>query len=320
MAQSVAFTENWQKLGIILDKGFLPEWASSYVQHPTVLLNKENPDAIFIYFATRDWNNQSFPIRAEYNVKNMEVVSVSTEPVLMLGKPGSFDEYGVMPSSFIDTSEGLLMYYFGVSQDKNYPIRNAIGVAKSLDNGKTFHRFVNGPVLDRGPEVPLFASSPCVAQREASLWEMFFLRGIKWEHNTDTWRAFYDVALAESKNGIHWDVQPKSELELVDGECAIARPYIVQDALFRCDDSIGTRMYFCSRRAKARYSLGVAHWDKITKAFKRGKLNLFGESSGWDLEEQAYPCQFVWNNNEYLLYNGNNFGEGGLGIARRVMS
>ena len=36
---------------------------------------------------------------------------------------------------------------------------------------------------------------------------------------------------------------------------------------------------------------------------------------GWDSEMQCYPHLFSCDGNIYLLYNGNNFGRNGFGIA-----
>ena len=82
-------------------------------------------------------------------------------------------------------------------------------------------------------------------------------------------------------------------------------------------------MYFCYRDAfgfrhdrSRSYRIGYAcSFDLVN--WKRND-NLAGidvSDHGWDSEMICYPHVFECNNNVYMLYNGNDFGKYGFGLA-----
>jgi hypothetical protein len=38
----------------------------------------------------------------------------------------------------------------------------------------------------------------------------------------------------------------------------------------------------------------------------------------WESEMQAYPHVFDWNDSRMMLYNGNGFGQSGIGLAKMM--
>jgi hypothetical protein len=59
------------------------------------------------------------------------------------------------------------------------------------------------------------------------------------------------------------------------------------------------------------YSDDLIHW---TRDDDHAGITLSKE--GWDSEMMCYPNIFESENNIYLLYNGNNFGKNGFGLAK----
>ena len=41
------------------------------------------------------------------------------------------------------------------------------------------------------------------------------------------------------------------------------------------------------------------------------------DDNGWDSEAVTYPYVFMHKNKQYMLYNGNNFGKTGFGLATK---
>ena len=82
-------------------------------------------------------------------------------------------------------------------------------------------------------------------------------------------------------------------------------------------------MYFCYREAtgfrkdKTRgYRLGYAYsLDLITWIRDESKIGIKFSEEGWDSEMMCYPHIFKCDDKVYLLYNGNEFGRYGFGIA-----
>ena len=85
-------------------------------------------------------------------------------------------------------------------------------------------------------------------------------------------------------------------------------------------------MYFCYRAAVGfrksateGYRLGYAHSTDLENWYRADELagETFGKN-GWDEHMQCYPSTFTLNNEIYLLYNGNEFGRNGFGLAKLI--
>jgi hypothetical protein len=73
-------------------------------------------------------------------------------------------------------------------------------------------------------------------------------------------------------------------------------------------------MWFCARGDS--YRLGYAEsadglaWERHDE-----RAGLEPSDEGWDSEMIAYPCVFDRHGERYLFYNGNGYGETGIGYA-----
>ena len=82
-------------------------------------------------------------------------------------------------------------------------------------------------------------------------------------------------------------------------------------------------MYFCFRQAtdfrtnpSRGYRIGYAYSTDLmnwTRDDEKGGFQISAE--GWDSEMNCYPHIFSCDEKVYLLYNGNQFGKHGFGIA-----
>jgi hypothetical protein len=75
----------------------------------------------------------------------------------------------------------------------------------------------------------------------------------------------------------------------------------------------GYRMWFAVRGEA--YEIRVAesadgvHW---TRQLEGG---LRGSGSGWDADMVEYPALFTYRGRQYMLFNGNDYGRTGVGLA-----
>ena len=82
-------------------------------------------------------------------------------------------------------------------------------------------------------------------------------------------------------------------------------------------------MYFCYREAtdfrenkERAYRIGYATSDDLHNWSRNDNLaGIDVSSNNWDSDMMCYPHVFVCNNKLYLLYNGNEFGRFGFGLA-----
>lgn len=75
-------------------------------------------------------------------------------------------------------------------------------------------------------------------------------------------------------------------------------------------------MWFSSRGRNQPYKLAAARSSDGLKWIRDyGDAGLDVSPHGWDSETIAYPHVFYHRGNRYMLYCGNGFGAGGIGLA-----
>jgi hypothetical protein len=90
-------------------------------------------------------------------------------------------------------------------------------------------------------------------------------------------------------------------------EHAIARPHVIKDGE-------RYRMWYSHRGADHR--LGYAESsDGLTWNRRDDEVGIAPSDSGWDAQMVAYPCVFRHAGRLYMLYNGNDYGRTGVGLA-----
>jgi hypothetical protein len=76
------------------------------------------------------------------------------------------------------------------------------------------------------------------------------------------------------------------------------------------------RMWY-SYKAGDRYRIGYAEsGDGTAWALKDDQVGIATSASGWDSEDIEYPFVFTHEPETYMLYNGNQYGRTGFGLAR----
>jgi hypothetical protein len=261
-----------------------------------------------VYFAGRDEHNHSQTGYFEFRIDDpADILRVSDEPVLRLGDLGAFDEAGAMISWIICRDDGMYMYYSGWNEGATVPFRIAIGLAVSTDGGETFTKYGRGPVLDRGVHDPCLTASPCVLI-ENGLWRMWYVSCVRWDIVDGKPRHYYHIQYAESEDGINWDRDGRVCVGFKSSdEYAIARPVV-------CKEHGIYRMWYCFRGDS--YRIGYAESsDGLAWERKDESAGINTSASGWDSQMIAYPFVFSHQGRRYMLYNGNEYGRTGIGLA-----
>lgn len=68
------------------------------------------------------------------------------------------------------------MYYIGWNPSTTVPTRNSIGLAVSDDNGFSFERMYDGPILDRTKDEPYYTGAVDVL-KENNVWKIWYTSG-----------------------------------------------------------------------------------------------------------------------------------------------
>jgi hypothetical protein len=81
-------------------------------------------------------------------------------------------------------------------------------------------------------------------------------------------------------------------------------------------DRDGYHMWFSYRSGTGlKYRIGYAHSHDSIIWERKSNSGIDVSISGWDSEMICYPFVFDFKGNRYMLYNGNDFGKTGFGLA-----
>lgn len=300
----------WHKLGQIFEVSQNSSWMYSHASVPFAENIKE--DIFRIYFSSRNIKNESSIGYIEIDINYPDnILFISEHPILSKGKVGTFDDSGTMGSCIVNIDEKKYLYYIGWNLGITVPFRNSIGLAISENNGKSFQRAFEGPIIDRTKSEPYFTASNCVI-KDNGIYKMWYLSCTEWKKDNNTMTHHYHIKYAESNDGICWNRNGVIAIDYKDEyEYAISVPRVIkEDSLYK--------MWFSSRGTKdiSTYRIRYAESsDGIMWTRKDEEVVLDVSDSGWDSEMICYPFIFDHKGKRYMLYNGNNYGKTGFGLA-----
>jgi predicted GH43/DUF377 family glycosyl hydrolase len=245
----------------------------------------------------------------ELDIKSpADILHVSPKPVLEPGPLGYFDDHGVYAASIVEHDNKLFMYYIGWNPGRRRPLfYSSIGLALSEDMGVSFRKISPAPIMARSEFDPCLVTSPCVI-KDNNTWKMWYVSGLGWEEEAGSLISYYNVKYAESKDGIQWKRDGVTCIDLRQGERNIGRPCVIKES------SVYKLWY--SYNAAQGYRIGYAESPNGFEWTR--KDNLVGIGLGpasWDSDALAYPWIFRHNEKRFMLYNGNDFGKDGFGLA-----
>jgi len=298
----------WRKLGLI----FAPPasgWMATHAQNP---MPEPLGGGIYrIHFATRDQANRSRGGYFDIDIRDLSRVrAVSTAPSLDLGELGAFDDSGVMPSALVEVDGTRRMYYTGWARTVDVPFAFHIGLALS-DAGITYRRYSRAPVLGRNQHDPFITGAPCVL-REGDLFRMWYISVTRWERTPEMSKPkhYYTVKYAESRDGVTWETSDRLCIAYGPDEYAIARPVVFRDGAVY-------RMWFTFRGGDSTYRVGTAESsDGVNWRRDAAPLGIDVSPSGWDSGMICYAHPLMHEGTLFALYNGNDYGATGVGLAR----
>lgn len=302
----------WNKLGKVFapqDDSTLP-WARTHAYLPTPLL-MENRGVIRVYCSFLDSEKIGRIGYVDVDADDpLKVVSYSEHPVLDVGQPGTFDEHGVNPVSVVRDGDEVRLYYQGWQRLNSVPYAVFTGLAISRDGGESFTRYSQTPVLPKTTEEPFLRSAGFVVRREED-WAVWYNCTVKWFENNDRKAPWYQIRYLTSADGLNWSREGHVCMSPADDEdlYGVSRPVIT-----RLKDRYA--MWFSYRRKSNTYRLGYAEsQDGLTWTSMDDNGLPEPSASGWDSEMVCFGAPVSVGRDQYLFYNGNQYGATGFGVA-----
>lgn len=262
-----------------------------------------------VWFSSRDERGRSQVGWFRVDLARPErILEVSPAPVLGPGEPGCFDDSGAMATWLARAPSGeRWLYYIGWNLGVTVPFRNSIGLAVGDAGATSLRRAFAGPIVDRTAREPHFTASCCVLPGTPR-WRMWYLACTGWSEHEGKARHHYHIRYATSADGIDWERDGRVAIDFADdSEYAISRPSVVRDG-------DRWRMWYSYRGAA--YRIGYAESDDGERWERRDRSPLsLDPGDGWESDMVEYPHVFDCGGQRWMLYNGNDYGRSGIGLA-----
>lgn len=313
----------WKKIGKIFDptEYKLPDGCKQFAQSPQTLVFD---DFVRIYFSTRAVDSKNGKYLSNIAFVDMEknlrdVIRVSDETVIPLGELGCFDEHGIFPMNVMRHGDLVYGYTCGWNRRVSVSVDTAIGLAVSHDNGLTFERIGDGPIFSASLHEPCLVGDGFV-KIISDVFHMWYIFGTGWKQFSANAAAdrTYKIGHATSSDGINWNRDNLGQIisDQLGTDESQALPTVIEiDGRFH--------MFFCYRQSSdfrtnpdRGYRIGHAYSDDLTTWTRDDDNPSINVTPGdWDSDMLCYPHVFECDNQVYLLYNGNEFGRHGFGLA-----
>ena len=300
----------WEKLGLVYKPEGKNDWKLHSALTPTPLVLD---DRIRIYAGLRDKDGVSRIGYVDLDKNNpAKILKVSEKPVLDIGMDGSFDDNGLILGDVIWVDKKIYMYYVGFQLVKKVKFLAFTGLAISEDFGDTFVKHSQVPVLDRKPNALCF-NAVHTGLYSNNKFKYWLGAGSEWKTINNIFYPSYNIKSTESADGIYFNEPAIDCLHFSrPGEYRIGRPKV-----YATTD--GYQMIFTWGDLSGNYRMGYAvskdgkNWDR-----KDEELNFHPSPDGWDNKWVSYGALFTVNNITYMVYNGNEMGKDGFGIAKLI--
>ena len=314
---------NWKKLGKIFNptQHKLPDNCHEFAQAPQTLVFE---NYVRIYFSTREKDKTGKYLShisfVDFNKKFEKIINISKDTIIPLGSLGCFDEHGIFPINIVRGKDGKKIHAYTTGWNRKVSISAdaSIGLAFSDDDGLSFKKIGNGPILTASLNEPFLVGDAFVAVFH-DVYHMWYIYGSKWfiDSSEDAPQRVYKIAYAKSTDGISWEREGRNIItdKLNENECQALPTVIYFNDKYH--------MFFCYRQAtgfrkiKERgYRIGYAYsLDLITWTRDDENCGIDVTDGDWDSDMLCYPHVFHCDNKIYMLYNGNEFGRFGFGLA-----
>lgn len=297
----------WRKLGRVYGPDGSLTWARHTALTPTPWCRDE--ETIRVYAGFRDYEGVSRIGWVDLDSRDpRRVKGVAREPVLDVGRPGAFDDNGVILGDLILAGEELRMYYVGFQMVARAKFLAFTGLAVSRDNGDTFVRVSETPVMDRC-HGGLFIRAIHSIRQEGDRFRVWYALDDGWEMIGGTPYPRYHIRTLTSDDGLTFSGIGDLCLGVSGSEYRIGRPRV-----FRADDRF--IMHFTAGTVEGGYRAGYAESvDGVRWNRDDTRLGISLSVQGWDSRHLCYPAVISCYGQTYLFYNGNDMGREGFGCA-----
>ncbi|NIY94213.1 hypothetical protein [Vibrio diazotrophicus] len=303
----------WKKLGKVYnipDESISP-YGLSHCSNPRAI--KISDDLLRVYYCSRNWCNKSSVFAIDIDINTFEVKQNHRTPILTYGDEETFYSDGISLGGFYNINDELYITFMGWKTPPGQHWYGQIGRAVVTDD---FNLLITEDLME--PMVPLddidsvSLSYPCVNILSDGSYEMWYGTTKSWQSHANS-EMVHILKRAISSDGRHWD-KTNEVIPYSEGVAqAFSSPTCIQ---------IGNtlHMWFSYRSGTGeKYRIGHSYknndGDWILDLDNSG-IDVSDDPNSWESEMLCYPFVFECDGEIYMLYNGNQYGKSGFGIAK----
>ena len=298
-----------EKKGLIYCPNGEHEWEQNTFMTPHAYNINEN--TIRILGGVRDNAGVSRIKYIDVSADNpKKIINISDKVSLDIGRDGTFDENGVILGDTVDVGGRLYLYYVGFQHVEKAKFYAFSGLAISDNQGESFSRYSEVPIMDRTDEGK-YGRCIHTVNYENGIFKCYYAIIHDWKYINGIPYPSYDIWYTESKDGIHFSNNDNCKcISTCGNEYRIGRPKV-----YKTDD--GYEMFYTRDLVTKEYLPGYAvsrdgiHWER-----RDDEVGLYKSESGWDSEMVCYPVRLKTSAHDYLFYGGNGMGATGVGYAK----
>lgn len=299
----------WKKLGLLYNP-------LETINHPKLLTHAANPlathmydDVFRIFFSGRDEKNRSSVGAIDIDIVKRKIITQFDKPFFEHGPDGSFYQDGVSVGCCYSAGGNNYILFMGWQVNGLSHWRGDIGRLRLTNDYRLRLCPEKGLLLSLDSFDPVSLSYPWVMGNPNDGYIMWY--GTTYTWNTGNGEMLHVLATAISTDGHHWVKNGLSVPFELGKVQAFSRPTVVAI----CDG--GLEMWFSYRgKGGDSYRIGYAksldgkQWELDVE---RSGIDVSG--TGWDSGMIEYPFVFDHKGQRYMLYNGNDYGRTGFGLA-----
>ncbi len=290
----------WHKLGQIYQVNNTNPYLLTHASNPLGVNLKK--DIYRIFYNGRDINNKSSVSYVDIDINQLKIINDPKTPILTYGDKNSFYSHGISIGNMWKQNNKFYIGFMGWQIRGNSHWTGDIG--KFEIKGDKAEK----PTLLLGlsKEDPISLSYPHI-EYEDKIYKMWYGSTINW--NSENGEMIHVLKYSTSSEGEIWNLKGTSLPYILGKAQAFSRPTLM---------NINNKKHmWYSYRSGDGTLYRIGHSQSNNNQFKLNPSpNLDVSSKGWDSEMVCYPFVFEHKNEIYMLYNGNNHGIEGFGLAK----
>ena len=295
----------WKKISQIFNFEPINEYLITHASNPMAV--HLNDDVYRVFFSGRNEENKSSVGFVDIDIIKHKTVNVCNKESFPVSDDfEGFYSHGVSIGNMyrIDSHNYVLFMAWQIRGNNHW--RGDIGRLELTEDQQSFSLVGDKPFLTVDDEDLVSLSYPCV-MHDDGIYKMWYGSTISWD--SPNGEMVHVIKYATSEDGENWVKHGLAIPYELGVAQAFSRPTVVKD-----DD--GYHMWFSYRSGTGeKYRIGYAHSLDGLVWGRKASSGIDVSESGWDSEMICYPYVFDHKGKRYMLYNGNDYGKTGFGLA-----